>query len=84
MVCFGAIFHAFHYKTVAHILPYNTQYDSESWWVSALCIMSLLELKFRGQALLFAAVMAENPEHRQYPRSVEHFDAIWRTFITEI
>ena len=84
MVCFDAMFHAFHYKAFAHILPYNTQYENEIWWVSALRIMSLLELKLRGHALLFAAVTDENPKHRQYPRSMEHFDAIWRTLITEI
>lgn len=84
VVCMDAIFHAFHYKAIAHILPYTTQYEKESWWVSALHIMSLLELKFRGQALLFTPVTAENPKHREYPRSMKHFDAIWRTFIEEI
>ncbi|KAL9964909.1 hypothetical protein ACROYT_G028622 [Oculina patagonica] len=83
-VCFDAIFHAFHYKAIAHILPYKTQYEQESWWVSALHIMSVLELKFRGQALLFAPVTVENPKHRRYPRETEHFNEIWRTFIEQI
>ena len=84
VVCFDAIFHAFHYKAIAHILPYSTEYEKESWWLSALRIMSVLELKFRGQALLFAAVTVKNPKHREYPRSAKHFDAIWRIYIKEI
>lgn len=83
-VCFDAIFHAFHYKAIAHILPYKTEYEQESWWVSELHIMSVLELKFRGQALLFAPVTVENPKHRDYPRATKHFDEIWRTFIEQI
>ncbi|KAJ7381414.1 hypothetical protein OS493_001549 [Desmophyllum pertusum] len=83
-VCFDAIFHAFHYKAIGHILPYETSYDEQSWWASELHIMSVLELKFRGQALLFVPVTVENPKHRDYPRSIEHFDAKWRTFIEQI
>lgn len=30
-VCFDAIFHAFHYKAITHILPYKTEYEQESW-----------------------------------------------------
>lgn len=84
VVWFDALFHAFHRKAVAHILPYNNKYEKESWWVSALHIMAVLGLKFRGQALLFAAVTVGNPKHREYPRSTEHFNARWRSFIEEI
>ena len=84
VVWFDAIFHAFHYKAVAHILPYSTQHDKKSWWMSALRIFPLVELKFRGQALLFAAVTAKNPKHRQYPRDAKQFDDMWRIFVEEI
>ena len=84
LVWFDAIFLAFHHKAVAHILPYNMKYEKESWWVSALHIMAVVGLKFRGQALLFAAVTAGNPKHRNYPRSDELFDEAWRSFVEEI
>ena len=52
--------------------------------MSALHIMAVAGLKFRGQALLFAAVTVGNPKHREYPRSTEHFNERWRSFIEEI
>ena len=52
--------------------------------MSALYIYPLHEVKFRGQALLFAAVTAANPKHRPYPRSMKRFDAIWRKSTEEI
>ncbi|KAJ7380230.1 hypothetical protein OS493_010945 [Desmophyllum pertusum] len=44
-VRFDAIFHAFHYKAIGHILPYITSYDEQSWWVSALHIMAVFGAK---------------------------------------
>ena len=35
VVWFNAIFNAFHYKAIAHILPYNTQFERISWWLSS-------------------------------------------------
>ena len=83
VVWFDALFQAFHHKAVAHILPYNNKYEKKSWWASALHIMAVLGLKFRGQALLFAAVTVRNPKHRKYPRS-HNFEPQWRGFIEEI
>ncbi|XP_068758206.1 uncharacterized protein [Montipora capricornis] len=66
---FDAAFNAFHYKAVADILPYDTQYDDAScWWLSQVVVFTLVELKFRGQALLYVPATAKNPKHRSYPR----------------
>ena len=54
VVWFDALFHAFHHKAVAHILPYNNKYEKESWLVSALHIMAVLGLKFRPQLHMYA------------------------------
>ena len=83
-VWFDAIFNAFHYKAIKHILPYPTQYDKESWWASQLYVMCAIELKFRGQTLMFVPVSVNNPQHRQYPRSGQRFGAQARTFVEEI
>ena len=83
-VWFDAIFNAFHYKAIKHILPYPTQYDKESWWASQLHVMCSMELKFRGQTLMFVPVTVNNPQHRQYPRSGQRFGAQARTFVKDI
>ena len=52
--------------------------------MSALQIIAVLEVKFRGQALLFAPVTAHNPKHRDYPRQTSNIDAICRTIIEQL
>ncbi|KAL9971608.1 hypothetical protein ACROYT_G017794 [Oculina patagonica] len=62
-VFFDAIFNAFHHKAVEHILPYPTQYERECIFASHRDTMIAVEVKFGGQALLFAPVTAGNPKH---------------------
>ena len=84
VVWFDASFNAFHYKAVTHILPYDTQFDSVNWWMSAFHSFLAVELKFRGQALLFAPVTASNPRHRPYPRTNVNQQEVWLTFLEKI
>ncbi|KAL9973857.1 hypothetical protein ACROYT_G020363 [Oculina patagonica] len=82
---FDAIFNAFHYKAVEHILPYPTQYEQE-------CVLAInrntilsVEVKFGGQAFMFAPVTAANPKHRtKYNRSLKNMTAIAREFAERI
>ena len=46
--------------------------------------MIAVEVKFGGQALLFAPVAAGNPKHRKYDRSTKNMTAISREFISRI
>jgi len=75
VVWFDALFNAFHHDAIKHILPYPTQYDKESWWVSPLHVLCSVELIFRGQALEYLAITASNPQHRAYPRGKKMFSA---------
>ena len=85
VVWFDAIFNAFHYNAVAHILPYDTQFENVSWYMSTFHSFLAVELKFRGQALLFAPVTVKNPAHREYPRYwPKDMNEIWRTFLEKI
>ncbi|KAL9971603.1 hypothetical protein ACROYT_G017787 [Oculina patagonica] len=61
---FDAIFNAFHHKAVEHILPYPTQFEHECVFASNKNTMLAVEVKFGGQALLFAPVTAYNRIHR--------------------
>ena len=63
-----ALFNAFHYKAIKHILPYPTQYDKDNWWISQLHVIYSVEMIFRGQALKYVAITVVNPHHRAYPR----------------
>ncbi|XP_068713916.1 uncharacterized protein [Montipora foliosa] len=84
VVWFDAAFNAFHYKAIADILPYDTQYDDTSWWLSQVVVITLVELKFRGQALLYVPATAKNPKHRQYPRHGRiSFNEVIRTCIEQ-
>ena len=83
-VFFDAIFNAFHYKAVEHILPYPTQYEHSCIFASNRDTMISVEVKFGGQALLFAPVTAGNPKHRKYNRAKTNVTAISREFIERI
>ena len=83
-VFFDAIFNAFHYKAVEHVLPYPTQYERGCMFCCNRDIMIAVEVKFGGQTLLFAPVTAGNPKHRKYDRSTTNMTAISREFIARI
>ena len=83
-VFFDTIFNAFHYKVVEHVLPYPTQYERGCMYCGNRNIMIAVEVKFGGQALLFAPVTAGNPKHRKYDRSATNMTAILREFIARI
>ena len=83
-VFFDAIFNAFHYKAVNHVLPYPTKYERSCIFSSNRNTMIAVEVKFGGQALLFSPVTADNPKHREYDRSEINITAISREFIARI
>ena len=83
-VFYDAIFNAFHYKAVEHILPYPTQYERVCMYASNRDTMIAVEVKFGGQALLFSPVTAGNSKHREYDRSTKNFTEISREFIARI
>ena len=67
-VWFDACFNAFHHQAIEHILPYDTQYDRDSWWISQKWLFYLAEVMFRGQVLENIAITVSNGKHRDYPR----------------
>ena len=84
IIWFDALFNAFHHKSIEHLFPYRTQYESTSWWSSQSYMFSAVELIFRGQALMFVPVTAGNPKHRPYPRSLKNENTRWRDYIDTI
>jgi len=84
VVRFDALFNAFHHKAIKHILPFPTQYDKDSWWISQLHVMCSVELIFRGQALKYVPITAYNRQHRPYPKGMEMFPARVPTIIENI
>ncbi|KAL9979864.1 hypothetical protein ACROYT_G017588 [Oculina patagonica] len=83
-VWFDAMFNAFHHKAIEHILPYPTKYDRQTWWASQLHVICSIELKFRGQAMMFVPITLTNQQHRGYPREAQNFTAQARDFVEEI
>ena len=65
---YDAIFNAFHYKAVGHILPYDPTFDKHTWWASQLGVVVKSEVLFRGQVVLHTEIYGENSKHRPYPR----------------
>ena len=64
-VFYDALFNAYHHKAIEHILPYPTQYERGCVFCSNRQAMIAVEVKFGGQALLFAPVTGGNPLHRR-------------------
>jgi len=83
-VWFDGVFNAHHYKSIQHLFPYRVQYEKVSWWSIHRYLFSAVELKFRGQALMFVPVTAGNPTHRSYPKSLKNIQIYWRDYIETI
>ena len=81
---YDAIFNAFHHKAIEHILPYPTQYEDVNIFTCNRHTMIVVEVKFSGQALLCAAVTADNTEHRGHIMSRVNFSEISREFVENI
>ena len=64
-VFYDALFNAYHHKAIQHILSYPTQYERGCVFCSNRQAMIAVEVKFGGQALLFAPVTGGNPLHRR-------------------
>lgn len=83
-VFFDAIFNAFHHKAVEHLLPYPTQYEPHNWHCINIQTVTQVEVKFPGQALMFAPVTAANPIHRSYSKNQTNVSKIWAEYVEEI
>ena len=84
VVVYDAIFNAFHYKAILHLLPYHEEHEYKSWYHTHKNVISQAELKFRGQVFMFTPVEALNPRHRAYPKYNRDKFLIWKEFIKEI
>ena len=83
-VHFDAMFNAFHRKIVDQILPFNLDYEKINWHFSQLHVTALIELKFRGQVMLFRPVVADNAIHGKYPIGGEPLPITWPKIIKKI
>lgn len=83
-IFYDPLFNAFHAKAVRHIFPLDTRHERVSWWITDKYVASVVELKFRGQALLFFPVTVGNPLHRNYPRSLAGTKKSWQAFIAGV
>ena len=64
-----AIFNAFHYQAIHHILPYTTKYDSLSWWYSQMYTIIKCNILFNKEVVIDPRFKVRNPQHHNYPQS---------------
>jgi hypothetical protein len=83
-VFYDALFNAYHHKAIEHILPYPTQYERGCVFCSNRQAMIAVEVKFGGQAFLFAPVTGGNPLHRRYDNRRIKMNAREREFVENI
>ena len=83
-IFYDPLFNAFHAKAVRHIFPLDTRHEKTTWWLTDKYVAAVVELKFRGQALLFFPVTVGNPLHRKYPRSLVGTKEAWQEFIANV
>ena len=81
-VWFDAIFNAFHYNAVRHVLPYDSTFDNQTWWASQMAVIVRSEVLFRGQVVLHTEVVGENREHRPYPKSLEFSHEMFESWLS--
>ena len=77
-----AIFNAFHYQVIDHILPYTTGFDSVSWWHSQAYLMIKCDILFNDEVVIDPRIKVINSKHRNYPRK-EFFDDV-KQIVTDI
>ena len=83
-ILFDPLFNAFHAKAVSHIFPMEISHENHNWWLTDKYVASVVEFKFRGQALMFFPVAVANLLHRPYPKSSNGTDKAWQRFIDSI
>ena len=83
-ILFDPLLNAFHAKAVSHIFPMEISHENHNWWLTDKYVASIVELKFRGQALMFFPVAVVNLLHRPYPKSSHGTEKAWRGFIEAI
>ena len=81
-VWFDAIFNAFHYNAVHRILPYDSTFDTQTWYASQMAVIARSEVLFRGQVVLHTEVVGENREHRPYPKGLEFSHAMFESWLS--
>ena len=82
---FDGCINAYHYKAVAHVLPYPTLRRGTSWYIPNRRLMSAVELKFPGQAMMFVPITISNTRHGRYPKALRgEMSKYWREFIEKI
>jgi len=80
-VLFDALFNAYHHEAIGHILPYPSQYEQECAFCSHRKALIAVEVKFGGQALMFAPVTGGNRLHRRHETNRRNMGAISREFV---
>ena len=80
-VHFDALFNAFHRDIVDHLQPYILDYDDQNWYLSQVYLINGVELKFRGQAILFTPVTVHNTEHHEYQKDATLPLDFWLNFL---
>ena len=81
-VLFDALFNAYHHKAIEDILPYPTEHERECAFCSNRKALIAVEVKFGGQALMFAPVTGSNPLHRRHDETNRmNMTAISRQFV---
>ena len=80
-VLFDALFNAYHHKAIADILPYPTKHERECAFCSNRKALIAVEVKFGGQAVLFAPVTGGNRLHRRHETNRMNMTAISRQYV---
>ena len=81
---FDGMLNAYHRDAVLDLLPYTLSYDYQNWNFAQLFQFAKVELMYRGQAVMFTPVNAENPLHREYPNDVAGVGEMWGKVIRDI
>lgn len=85
--CSDAMLQAFHREAVPVLLPYITEYDKSSWWLSQQLLFHFQHSCLKDSNVVIGGFVVPEHKHRPYPRAVlpaSHFGHFLNTTFPEL
>lgn len=80
---FDGAFNAFNKNSIQQLLPYECEYDNQSWHYSQLLLILKSNFLFKNKIVQINDIHYENQQHSSYPRNMKNAKDICNKYIKE-
>lgn len=80
---FDGAFNAFNKNSIQQLLPYESEYDVQSWWYSQLLLIIKSNFLFKNQIVQINEINITNQLHSSYPTNMNNVKQICNKYIEE-